>query len=247
MITKIINHIWIQGYSEMNTENKNNIRNIKRLNPNWITIVWDDQSIRSLLYNKYPEILQFYDNTINLPGSINYLASKSDIARYVIMYEHGGCYMDVDVECIDGLDSIIKGLPNKEDIFACAEKYGRYSDAFFISNPNNHIVGHIVENIIKCRDKQELGNNMSNTIKFNKYNVYVLKDVSNYHCGSSYKCMIPIKINSNDDPLHPRRILKYVCDKRTEFMIAFAVIISILLIFIISFIAYKCSNRRKIK
>lgn len=232
-IPKIIHHIWIQGYENMDETDKNNVQNIKRLNPDWVHVLWNDDKIRLLLESKYPDILEFYDNVVNLPGSINYLASKSDIARFVIMYEYGGCYMDVDVECVDNLNSIVKNIPKTKEIFACAMKYNMCGSQFFIASPRNKILRDVVYNITNKKDKGKLGGAMSDTI-INKYmdDIYVLNDVSMYHCGTSYKCMIPIHINSNDHPLHPRRCAKYICDNRPQFMIAGTIIIILLIVFI---------------
>ncbi len=242
-VPKIIHHIWIQGYQEMNSEDRNNVENIKRLNPDWVHILWDDDAIRDLLDSKYPEILDFYNNVVNLPGSVNYLASKSDIARSVIVYEYGGCYMDVDVECVDNLDSIVKNIPKQKSVFACSEKYGMYSDSFFMASYKNQILKNIIENITKTIDKRKLGNNISNTLKNHKNEIFILnKYVSKYHCGSSYKCMIPIKINSNDNPFHPRRFAKYICDNRPQFMISGFIIILILLITLTLFM-YKMRSK----
>lgn len=233
-VPNIIHHIWIQGYSEMNEIDRNNVENIKRLNPDWTHVMWDNDTIRALLEDKYSEILNFYDNVIDLPGDINYLASKSDIGRFVIMYEYGGCYMDVDVECVDNLNSIVSSIPKQKSIFACAEKYGLYSSQFFMASPKINVLKDTVNNITSKKDKGKLGGTMTDAI-LEKYKdeIFILKDVSMYHCGSSYKCMIPIHINSNDNPFHARRFSKYVCDNRPRFMISGSVIIVILLICVV--------------
>ena len=59
MIPKIIHNIWIQGYEDLPEKNKLNHINIKKLNPDWDFIIWDNKMILQLL-KKYPSLLNLY-------------------------------------------------------------------------------------------------------------------------------------------------------------------------------------------
>jgi len=43
MIPKIIHNIWIQGYNNLPKDIIENHNNIKKLNPNWQFIIWDEK------------------------------------------------------------------------------------------------------------------------------------------------------------------------------------------------------------
>ena len=103
MIPKIIHNIWIQGYQNLPEKEKQNHLKIKKLNPDWEFIIWDNNMIIELL-KKYPKIYYVYKNVNNLSGIINNNATRSDIARYIIMKEYGGLYYDFDFECISSFD-----------------------------------------------------------------------------------------------------------------------------------------------
>ena len=86
MIPKIIHNIWIQGYEHLPEKNKLNHIHIKKLNPDWDFIIWDNQMILNLL-KKYPSLLNLYKKVNQLSGIIHSKATQSDIARYVILKE----------------------------------------------------------------------------------------------------------------------------------------------------------------
>ncbi len=105
MIPKIIHNIWIQGYQNLPEEEKQNHLKIKKLNPDWEFIIWDNNMIIELL-KKYPKIYYVYKNINKLSGIIINDATRSDIARYIIMKEYGGLYYDIDFECISSFDTL---------------------------------------------------------------------------------------------------------------------------------------------
>ena len=63
----------------------------------WMTILWDDKSIRAFLERNYPYFLPAYD-------SYPYNIQRVDSARYFILYHYGGVYMDLDVGCKSSKD-----------------------------------------------------------------------------------------------------------------------------------------------
>ena len=104
MIPKIIHNIWIQGYENLPNENKVTYANIKKINPEWDFMIWDDEMIKKLL-KKYPSIYNIYIKTNNYTETDNNTI-KSDIARYIIMKEYGGLYFDIDFNCTSSFDGL---------------------------------------------------------------------------------------------------------------------------------------------
>ena len=109
MIPKIIHNIWIQGYNELPEEIKKNHLLVKKSNPEWEFMIWDNTSILKLL-KKYPELLSIYKNLHKFIVFTDYNSAKkqkkefiktqSSIAKYVILKEYGGVYYDVNLKCL---------------------------------------------------------------------------------------------------------------------------------------------------
>lgn len=67
-------------------------KSIMAFHPGWEYKLWTDKDIESLnLYNK------------TLYNASNNYGERSDIARYEILYQFGGVYLDIDFECIKSL------------------------------------------------------------------------------------------------------------------------------------------------
>lgn len=67
------------------------------MNPDWTYYFWTDESARKLIAEKHPYFLSTWDN---YRTGIN----RADALRYIILYEFGGIYADLDVENIRPLD-----------------------------------------------------------------------------------------------------------------------------------------------
>ena len=104
MIPKIIHNIWIQGYDNLPNENKVTYATIKKINPEWEFMIWDDEMIKKML-KKYPSIYTMYIKTNNYTERDGNTI-KSDIARYIIMKEYGGLYFDIDFNCTSSFDEL---------------------------------------------------------------------------------------------------------------------------------------------
>lgn len=73
----------------------------KNLNPEWEHRYVDHEQ-RDEMVRVYPEIYKVYKN--QKPSF------QSDIWRFLVTYEHGGCYADMDSVCIKPLDYLLKGI-----------------------------------------------------------------------------------------------------------------------------------------
>jgi hypothetical protein len=106
-IEKIIHRIWIQGFQHLPNkflECDNSVRKVKGYEKK----NWDDESIRKLLVEGYPAMSKIYSSTESFE-------QKADIARVAIMHSHGGIYLDVDIEIIGDINTLI--VPGKELLF----------------------------------------------------------------------------------------------------------------------------------
>jgi mannosyltransferase OCH1-like enzyme len=82
-----------------------NIRNLKRLNPNWEFRFYDDSDIEKYIKKEYPYFFRNY-------RSINpkYGAARADLFRYLLIYKEGGCYLDIKSYFLKPLDNILNEM-----------------------------------------------------------------------------------------------------------------------------------------
>ena len=184
--------------------------------------------------------MDFYDNEIqNLKhDNINPLASKSDIARWAIVGEFGGCYMDLDTECVDSLDNIVKTIKRNDDDHIVAYAtfvQGGCSSQFFMSTAKNPAWDEVSDIVLHAKSRLGLGNSMTAIFYKNpKFNTYIFPEeiVAAYHCGSTSMCMIPIKAVSSEKNLG-RKILGYTCKYSKRIMSTLSITVIALLCVII--------------
>jgi hypothetical protein len=249
MIPKIIHHIWIQGYDSMPIEDKNNVDSIRLLNPDWQSIVWDNNSISKLLSERYPDLYKIYLNVDKYPSSnkISNYASQSDIARWVIVSIFGGCYMDVDVSCVGSLNKILEKIPSEYHKNGIAT--GRLSlvfgsilaGQFFISSYNCDIWQNVLNKIRQSSNKEDIGGAFTDGAK-NAKNLYVLPEelLTMYHCGITAMCMIPIKMGGTGRQ-YCRQFLYVWC----KYKIPITIGITLLIILLIFLVFYYLTNYNK--
>ncbi|KAL3867272.1 hypothetical protein ACJMK2_044486 [Sinanodonta woodiana] len=71
------------------------------INPNWEYYLWTDQTARDLINERHPKFLPVFD-------SYSENIRRADSLRYVVLYEFGGVYADMDVECLKPLDPVLR-------------------------------------------------------------------------------------------------------------------------------------------
>ena len=73
-----------------------------RLNTGWTLRLHTDADNRRLVQERYPQLLDQFDRY----GSN---IQRADMIRYVILYEFGGIYADLDFECLRPLAPLLRG------------------------------------------------------------------------------------------------------------------------------------------
>jgi hypothetical protein len=95
VVPKVIHHRW---NDEIVPERWQPVLDrCKALHPDYQFILWTEKSGRELLQRSFPEFLPTYDK-------YPYTIQQADIIRYFFLYEYGGIYLDLDVECKRRLD-----------------------------------------------------------------------------------------------------------------------------------------------
>jgi hypothetical protein len=84
----------------------NYCRSCTSANPNWVPILWTDQDIDTLMRDQFP---QYQDSF----SKFDFQIERVDFFRLAVLYQLGGAYFDLDVECFQGLDPLLAKYPHK--------------------------------------------------------------------------------------------------------------------------------------
>lgn len=95
MIPKIIHMMWLGNKKH----DSNGLESFKKFNPDWSIYFWDDDKIDELINIYFPN----YKLDFN---KIEKIINKCDIARFMVLYVHGGIYVDLDFYCIRSLNEL---------------------------------------------------------------------------------------------------------------------------------------------
>lgn len=220
MIPKIIHNIWTQGYRNLPNKNKINYMKIKKLNPNWKFIIWDECKIKKIL-KKYPKIEFLYKNAEKLSGIIKIESAKSDIARYLIMKEYGGLYYDFDFECISSFNKLFSQNEPANSVYIASSKINfldyiypffkpKYCSCFMAMKKNHPIWNKVFTILENTRDKIKIGSALDESLQKteNKYNIVNLERVKGpyQYLNNDSICFTPVKSSWN--PIRP--FMKYM-------------------------------------
>lgn len=100
-IPKIIHQIWFQGFDAIPPNLLDYHNSWKENNPTYTFKLWDEKSINELMNNTK---LKWINETYN---SFDLMIQKIDFAKYVILYEYGGIYLDLDIKCLKPIDNLL--------------------------------------------------------------------------------------------------------------------------------------------
>jgi len=204
MIPKIIHIISFSGYDNLQNENKVHYLNIKKLNPNWDFIIWDNKMIDNLL-EKYPKINNIYKNKSLIDDD-----SKTHIASYLIMKEYGGLYIDMNTNnCMLSIDKLFneesekgyeKGYEEDKNIYILTHQNNildylyilkpipTYSSSFMAMDKNHPIWDKVIQKILFSKTNYQITNAIDVSLQesellHDKYTINPLKNVNGvYNC-----------------------------------------------------------------
>jgi hypothetical protein len=201
MIPKIIHNIWIQGYENLPNENKTNYMNLKKMNPEWDFMIWDNDMIKNLL-KKYPDIYELY--TKNTYNAYEKDSIKSDIARYIIIKEYGGLYFDIGYTCNSSIDELFNGknmkINPKNAIYISSSKIDlldyiypfqkpEYSSCFMAMDKNHPIWEKVIQKLKFADTKYQIQNALDITLQENKNETNPYPIILFDKVNGQYQCM----------------------------------------------------------
>jgi mannosyltransferase OCH1-like enzyme len=103
-IPKTIHQIWFQGEEQIPPHLLEYHKTWVSLNPDYDVLIWDQEKLENLINKQEGWIKETY-------FSYEKMIQKIDFAKYMILYEYGGIYMDMDVKCLQSLNN----TPNIND------------------------------------------------------------------------------------------------------------------------------------
>lgn len=90
--------------SSLHPSIQENIAYLQEINPHWEHRLYDDRDIEAFIRHEYGEKIYHYYSKI----SSDYGAAKADLFRYLIIYKHGGVYLDIKSSVSMPLDEILR-------------------------------------------------------------------------------------------------------------------------------------------
>ena len=135
---------------------KENIDTMRKNNPELEYFLYDDNDCIDFLKTYFPKDVVDAYNTL-LPG-----AYKADLWRYCVMYIHGGVYLDIKYQCVDGFKFI--DIMDREHFVLERPYYwkpGTYGiyNALIIAKPGNSLLLECIQNIVRNTQTNYYGYN----------------------------------------------------------------------------------------
>ncbi len=104
--------------------------------PGWSLTVWDNDTIRPLLAEVDSDLGL---STLSKYDAAAVKAVQADIARYAIVYKHGGLYVDTDMECLRPFAHMLPTIGDKETAMAMANEVGDVIEQRHAARTNNSL------------------------------------------------------------------------------------------------------------
>ncbi|XP_053407429.1 uncharacterized protein LOC123547190 isoform X2 [Mercenaria mercenaria] len=100
------------------------INSWKKNNVNYTHVLWNESAVIDLIKNNHPNLLRVYH-------SYSHWIQRTDMARYVILYNYGGWYIDLDIACKRRLDELAdRMLESNKSVVLHLEKTAGPSNDF---------------------------------------------------------------------------------------------------------------------
>jgi mannosyltransferase OCH1-like enzyme len=144
MIPKNIYQTWKTKELPSNIQNQIDI--MMKLNKDYKRFLYDDNDIDKYIKENYSERIY------NAYCKLNIGAAKADLWRYLILYQFGGIYLDIDSIIKTDLNKIIKD--NDEFIISREKNKGILLQWFFIVKPQHPVLLKIINKVIDNIEKK---------------------------------------------------------------------------------------------
>lgn len=143
MIPKTVYQTWITKKIPKNIEL---IRDFMiKNNPNYRFVLYDDNDIYNFIIT-YSEDNTYNQYLLKIYNSLAIGASKADFWRYLILYKHGGIYLDIDSIIIKSLDELLELMgEDTKGIITRENNPGIFNNWILLFEPNHLIMKLMIE------------------------------------------------------------------------------------------------------
>lgn len=140
--------------NDLPDEIKENIKNIRKLNPSWEYRFFDDRDVEVWIRENYGEGILAYYKMINP----TYGAARADLFRYLLIYKNGGVYLDIKSTLVKPLDEFIRdddmcilthwGSQHKEHV-EIRDNHREYQQWHIIASKGHPYLKMVIENVLR--------------------------------------------------------------------------------------------------
>lgn len=110
-------------------------------NPDYNYYFFNDDECLNMIKNNFS--LEVYETYMSLSNG----APKADLWRCCVLYLYGGVYVDIDCECENSIDDVVKDYDFVVPVDTDRARYALFN-AFIASTPRNNILYHLINKII---------------------------------------------------------------------------------------------------
>ncbi len=129
IIPKIIHQIWLGG-TEVPRQYLAFMESWKRYHPDWEYHLWTADNMIEL------QNQNIYDATTNL-------VQKTNMARYEILYQFGGIYVELGTACFKNIEPLLEGV----EFFVKTKADFYYANSLMGCVPHHELMGELVDGI----------------------------------------------------------------------------------------------------
>ena len=105
-IPRLLHRIWIGPRVYPAYKDLVWIDSFDRKNGDFEPLVWKEEDVRRLIDEKYPQYADIYSGyRLNI--------QRADLARYIVLYEYGGMYADLDMSAVRPVRELLEKYPGK--------------------------------------------------------------------------------------------------------------------------------------
>lgn len=137
MIPRIIYQTHEFDYDKLPSLGKESSSTWKNLNKGWEYVYMNSLVRKEYIFKNMPEIKKIYEY---LPNEF-----KADIWRYLISYNNGGVYADMDSVCLKPLDDMLKNYSKNYDMICLNPVDGFINNSNFASVKHSYILNNILK------------------------------------------------------------------------------------------------------
>jgi len=138
-LPKQVHQMWKTDIVPKKWKRHNN--HCKKINPTYKFILWSDGDIEQLFKDYYPWFLPMY-------YSYPYNISRTDAARYFIIYHYGGVYLDLDIECKVPFGDILTTSTNKNIVLGSTAPFG-ITNSVFATQQKSELLNRTIQGLVE--------------------------------------------------------------------------------------------------